>query len=554
MHQSTTTSRNATPLPALVTILLAATVIAIPAHALQVSSRTTPIRTTALIDAVDRGDTRAVRELLAAGADVEEPAADSSTALHRAVHSDDPVIVALLLDAGARVDAASRYSVTPLALAAQNGSEEMLGLLLDAGTDPNETTLTGQTALMTAALNGRPEALRVLIGAGAAVDAREPVYGQTALMWAAGKGNTDAVAVLVDAGADIQAPSGAGFTSLLFAVLYDRIETARVLIERGANVNDVSPDGTSALNMAIVNTYYDMASLLLDHGADPNAADPRGSALHSVAWLRRPGATGSAAVGNDLTGAPIPTSVISALELAEELLEHGADPNLRVDWRERPFDKQGAAVTNPPDIQLGRHILSYNGATPYWLAANNGDVRLMRMLLEGGADPSIPNRFDVTPLMVAAGLNYYEGETPGPFTGTPEAERLEAVKLALESGNPINARADFGDTPILGDPEYTLIYYPTNIDELAELGAGDPRWDGSTALHGAVVSGQPSIVRYLIDQGADIDAVNDSGWTPLMLSRGFFLANAEKVYPEIESVITAALKEQGLWDEDAEVE
>jgi len=527
-------------------------VVAVPAHPRQMSR--TRVNTTALIDAVDRADVSAVRRLLADGADPSQTAADSSTALHRAVHAGDlavvEVLVEALVDAGASVSVPTRYNVTPLALAAQNGHADIIQVLIDAGADPNETSLTGQTPLMTAALNGRPEAVRMLIDAGANVDAQEPVQGQTALMWAAGKGNTAAAAVLLDHDADVHARSNGGFTPLLFAVLYDRIDTARLLLDRGANVEDAAPDSTTALNMAMVNTYYDMASMLLDYGADPNAPDPRGSALHSLAWLRKPGATGSAAVGNDLTGPPIPEGVTTGLELAEKLLEHGADPNIRVDWRERPFDKQGAAVTNPPDIQLGRHILTYNGATPFWLAANNGDVRLMRILLNGGADPLIPNRFGVTPLMVAAGLNYYEGETPGPYTGTPEAERLEAVKLALESGNDIHARADFGDTPILGDPEYTLIYYPTNIDELAPLGVGDPRWDGSTALHGAVVSGQPSIVQYLIDQGADVDAVNDSGWTPLMLSRGFFLANAEKVYPEVEAVITTALKAQGLWQEE----
>jgi ankyrin repeat protein len=286
-----------------------------------------------------------------------------------------------------------------------------------------------------------------------------------------------------------------------------------------------------------------MASVLLDHGADPNAPDPRGSALHTLAWLRKPGATGTAAVGGAAHGPPVPTGMVTALELAAKLLDHGADPNIRVDFRERPFDKQGAAVTNPPGIDLGRHILTYVGATPFYLAANNGDAPLMRVLLEGGADPTIPNRFGVTPLMVAAGLNYYEGESPGPFTGTSEEERLEAVKLALESGNVVNARADFGDYPILGDPAYTLIYYPVNIDDLADLGVGDPRWDGSTALHGSILSGQLSIVQYLIDNGADIEAKNDSGWTPLMMARGVFLANAEKVFPEAEELLTRLLED-----------
>ena len=103
------------------------------------------------------------------------------------------------------------------------------------------------------------------------------------------------------------------------------------------------------------------------------------------------------------------------------------------------------------------------------------------MLAAGGADPSITNRFGITPLMVAAGLDTWEGETPGPFTGVPEAERLEAVKLAIELGNDINAAADFGDYPMVGEPEYTLLYYPHNLRELTSsasairAGAAAPR-------------------------------------------------------------------------------
>jgi len=503
-----------------------------------------------LIEAVRAGDVSGVGDLLSNGADPNAPDLDASTALHWAVDRNNLDIAGLLLDAGANPAAATRYNITPVALAAGHGNAAVIERLLDAGVDANSTSHEGQTALMSAALNGRVDAIRLLLDHGAGVDTTEPVRGQTALMWAAGEGNAAAIDALVEAGADVHRKSAGGFTALLFAVLNDRIPAARALLEHGADVEDAAPDATTALNMAAVNAYYDMASVLLDYGADPNAPDPRGSTLHTVAWLRRPGATGSAAVGNDLTGPPVPESETTDLELTGKLLEHGADPNVRISWRERPFDKGGAAVTNPPNIQLGRHILTYVGATPYWLAANNGDPALMQLLLDGGADPSIPNQFGVTPLMVAAGLNYYEGETPGPYTGTPEAERLEAVKLAHESGNAIDARATFGDYPILGDPAYTLIYYPTNIDDLADLGVGDPRWDGSTALHGAVVSGQPSIVQYLVDEGADLTAVNDSGWTPLMLSRGFFLANAEKVYPAVEEVLTRALQEQGLWEED----
>jgi ankyrin repeat protein len=520
---------------AIVTLCLAGAASAVPAEAAE-----------PLIDAVKNNDIDAVRRQLQQRAAVNAAETDGSTALHWAVRQNNVEMARLLIAAGADSAAATRYTITPLYLAASNGNAEIIELLLKAGVDVNSTSLDGQTALMTAALNGNADAIRVLLVNGARVNTAEPLKGQTALMWAAGAGNAAAAKLIAEAGADVQMKSKTGFTALLFAVLNQRLEAARVLLQKGANANDVAADGTSALNMAVVNAYYDIASLLLDFDANPNATDPRGSALHTLAWLRKPGATGSAAVGGDLRGPPIPSGSVTSMELIQKLLARGANPNTRVYVNERRFSKSGGASTNPPNIELGRHILTYDGATPFWLAANNGDVEYMRVLLVNGANGTIPNKFGVTPLMAASGLNYYEGETPGPFTGTPEEERVEAVKLALEAGNDLHARAEFGDYQMRGEPKYIAYYYPLNIEELLELGTGDPRWDGSTALHGAVVSGQASVAQFLIDRGAKIDAVNDAGWTPLLLSRGFFLANAEKVYPEIEKVLIKAYQARGL--------
>jgi ankyrin repeat protein len=323
----------------------------------------------------------------------------------------------------------------------------------------------------------------------------------------------------------------------LFAVRNDRVDAVNVLLRHGANVNDTAPDGTSALNMAVVNAYFELASILLDHGADPNAPDPRGSALHTLAWLRKPGADGAAGVGNTPHGPPVPTGHLTALELAKKLLEHGANPNVRISWEEKKFDKEGGTMKNPPLIQLGRHYLTYVGATPFYVAAHNGDAPYMRLLAEHGADPKMANVLKITPLIAAAGLDYWEGEAPGPFTGCSEAERLEAVKLALELGNEINESADFGDYPMEGTPEYTLLYYPLNMDRLVGKVLGDPRWSGSTALHGAVVSGQSSIVTFLIEHGARVDAKTKLGWTPLMLAEGVFFANAKKEYPAAAAIL-----------------
>jgi len=496
---------------------------------------------TKLVDAVKRGDVNAVRTLIARKADVNAPDADGSTPLHWAAQRDDVAMADLLIAAGANVKARTRYNITPLSLACTNGDAKLVDRLLKAGADPNETSEEGQTALMTASLTGKPDAVKLLLETGANVNAVEPYKGQTALMWAASEGNTAAVDLLVAHGANVKTKSKSGFTPLLFAVRNDHRDAADLLLKHSADVNDAAPDGTSALNMAVVNAYFDLAAFLLEHGANPNAPDPRGSALHTLAWLRKPGSDGAAGVGNTGHAPPLPSGRMTALELAKALLEHGANPNVRVGWKENTFGKEGGTARNPPNIQLGRHLLSYIGATPFYVAAKNGDVPYMKLLADHGANPTMTTKAGITPLMVAAGLDYWEGESPGPFTGVSEAERLEAVKLAVSLGNDVNAQADFGNYPMTGDTAYTLLYYPHNIDDLLELGVGDPRWSGATPLIGAVVSGQPSIVQWLLDHGARADAKTKLGWTPLLVAEGVFFANAKKEFPQAAAIIKKAL-------------
>src|SRR5262249_25495002 len=83
--------------------------------------------------------------------------------------------------------------------------------------------------------------------------------------------------------------------------------------------------------------------------------------------------------------------------------------------------------------------------------------------------------------------------------------------------------------------------YPLNMDDLIGKVLGDPRWDGSTPLIGAITSGQAVIVQYLVDHGAKVDAKTKLGWTPLVVARGVFFANAKKEYPEAIRVIENGL-------------
>jgi ankyrin repeat protein len=503
------------------------------------------------IEAVKIGDLKAVRSTIAQHVDVNATEADGFTALHWAAQRDNLPIADLLLKAGANVKAASRYNITPLSLACTNGDAALIDRFLTAGADPNSTSEQGQSALMTAALTGKVDAVKLLLARGARVNDKEPWKGQTALMWAVSEGNADAAAMLIEFGAEMNAKSTSGFTPFLFAVRNGHIDAAKVLLAHGANVNDVAPDGTSALGMAVINAYYELAVVLLEHGANPNAPDPRGSALHSLAWMRRPGSSPSAGAGGPPIGPPIQEGKVDSLELAKALLAHGANPNVRISWKEIKYNRDFGQVKLPPDIPIGRKYISYVGATPFYIAAQSGDAAYMRVLAAGGADPKLPTVQNITPLMAAAGIGYWDGESPGPYAGCPESERLDAVKVALELGNDINAYADFGDYPMEGDGQYLLLNYPLNINNMPPNALGDVRWSGATALHGAVVSGQISIVKYLIDHGAQVDAKTRLGWTPLMLANGVFVSNTKKEFPEIAVLLKHEMAKRNLLPAEA---
>ena len=433
--------------------------------------------TVALIEAVKTGDLATVRTMLGQGTDVNGAEVDGTTALHWATHRNDLPTADILIGAGADADAATRYGVTPLALAATNGSAAMIEALLIAGADPNQASPEGETPLMTTARTGTPDAIRLLLDHGASVDTVEGWHQQTALMWASAQDNAAAVRALVDGGTDLHAVSGGGFTPLLFAVREGHLDTLDALLSSGANPDDTLPNGSSALALATYNAQYDVAARLLEAGADPNASGQGWTALHQVVWTRRP---------NLGRNPPFPTPLgrLDGLDMVRILIEHGADPNVR-------------QTKEPRDGN--RNMLDRVGATPFLLAAKVADVAMMRLLADMGADPSLTTDNGATPMMAAAGVGIWKiGENPG-----TNEEALEAVALTWELGNHV----------ITADA------------------------NGDTALHGAVHRGADEIVRFLHDKGATLDAVNDTGWTPLSIAEGVFYPNTFNRHPDIVTLL-----------------
>ena len=117
------------------------------------------------------------------------------------------------------------------------------------------------------------------------------------------------------------------FTPFLFAVRGGQIDAARALLEAGADVNETLPDGTSALTLAVTNAHYELAALLLEHGADPNADAQGWTALHQIAWTRRPN------YGYNLPG-PVPTGTLDALDLVQAARASTAPTSTRGETKE----------------------------------------------------------------------------------------------------------------------------------------------------------------------------------------------------------------------------
>jgi ankyrin repeat protein len=443
-----------------------------------------------LPEAARRGDAAAVRAMLGDATDPDSTEADGTTALHWAVRRGDVAMTDVLLAAGADAGLANRYGVTPLLLAVTNGDAGLAGRLLDAGADPNTRVGDGETVLMTAARTGDVATLTLLVARGADVSAREPKLGQDAMMWAAAADNAAAITALVAAGADPDSRSDEGvFTPYLFAVRGGHVGASGALLDAGVDVNQALDDGTSALVLAVINAHYELAGFLLDRGADPNADGQGWTALHQIAWSRRHNA------GFNLPG-PAATGGLDSLDLASQLVEAGGDVDARV-------------TQEPKDGN--RNKLDRLGATPFLMAAKADDVPLMRRLLDLGADPALTTDRGTTALMVAAGVGIW---APGENPGTPE-EALAAVTLAYEAGGG---------------------------------GVNDVDMDGETALHGAVYrGGNVPVMRFLMERGAKLDAVNSKGWLPLTAADGLEYTPAVlKRYPEAAALLRRAMRAQGL--------
>jgi len=478
-----------------------------------------------IVDAVKSGDTQAVSALLKQKSDVNAAEADGTTALHYAAHSNNIELARMLLRAGANANAVNRYGVAPLRLAVEAGNATVVEALLKAGANANVTLTDGESILMTAARTGDPLTIKQLLAAGAKVNAAEANQGQTSLMYAARENHAAAVKVLVEGGADVNAKSKplvwpefkfntggmiytlqpvGGWTAAMYAAREGAIDAVRALADAGADLNLADPDGTTPLILAIVNAKFDTAVAMLDKGANPNAVDNMGmSALYAATDMH----TLSPMMGRP---APPMRDSIDAVELARALLKKGANPNLQL---KKPII--GRHTSFQGDGQLGE------GSTPLARAAKSADAAMIKVLLDGGADPRLTQKDGTTAAMIAVNARGQRVYAAAASVATPatEADALEALKLIL-------------NTP---------------------LDVNGSNANGVTALHNAAGRGADTLVKLLLEKGAKLDAKDKLGRLPIDMARGVGGGGGRRggnapgqVHESTVAVLSEAMKAKGI--------
>ena len=504
-----------------------------------------------LLDAAERGDRAVAMQLLAKGANPNTPGPDGTTALMWAASNDDLELVRALIKAGANVTLKNQFGTSALTEAAIIGSAPVIEALLKAGADPNTKNPEGETPLMAVARAGKVDAARRLLEAGADVNAKEEWGGQTALMWAAAQSQAEMVKLLASKGADLNARgvirqwerkviteprpkdmNKGGFTPLLYAAREGCVECARHLVAAGADRDLEDPERITPLNMALLNLHFEFAAFMIKAGADVDKWDLFGrSPLYMAADVSSLPTKGNGAM------AVIPSvDSVTALDVAKMLLDAGANPNLQL--------KRRPPYRDVPQDRGGDTILA-QGATPLLRAARAGDAPLVDLLLKHKALVDLPSKEGVTPLMAAAGLEFGTRVTRG-RNRTNEGV-LATMRLLIDAGANVNAR-NVTDSPRTGE-------YSAAATAAARAGRGGrasqvPSASAvphQTALHGAAERGYTAFVKFLAENGADLQAKDANGRTALDLAKGIGVPGikqaASEGFPEtvtlIESLMTA---------------
>ena len=510
-------------------------------------------------------DADVTRTLLAAGAPTNYQCAYGWTALMRAAAlNPNPDVVQAMLDFGAELQAPHPYEPTPIGCnhpnpeyreaidlvsvlseqyqytalrggeaaflfaAAYNENPAVLQALIDAGADVDALTPYddgGVTALtLAAAFNRNPEVARTLIAAGADPNARVEEYpgvgsGPTVLMAAAAYNPNPAVLhALLEAGADVHAATDDGWTALMAAAMDgENPATVEELLAAGAQVEGRDRWGATPLMIATGNPWTPaIVTTLLTAGAELEArSHSGGTALHVAG------------------GDPSTTRVLLAAGAELEARDNtGRTPLIAAAEGYYAADGVSLLLAAGAAIEARNHA----GETALIAAAREGSSKVIQALLAAGAELEARDNAGRTALLAVADAGYGRGAVQVLLAAGPRLEarddsgetaliaasrerNSEMVKALLDAGADLEARNESGETALLAAVVGAAVYNRSGtagegaIRHLPALRFHDPAgWSDTAEL---------TVVRALLDAGADPNVRDAQGATPLMHAAGY---------------------------------
>lgn len=386
---------------------------------------------TPLIYAAYESDVDCLRYLMEKGADVNAVDNKGWSALGSALYGKDKEIIALLLQNGAAVNVSWEKGETPLHYAVKHCGSEIVKLLIEAGADVYATDEQGDTPLYVACSKNKldAECIRVLVENG--VDVNRPFNAdrETPMLYAFKQNNEELVSLLVNLGAKVEVVSSE-LNKLLFNIVSNECRDEelsmysimkmflqgqsckntdkgwivpvvlesqlRLLCKYGADVNYYPEKESALLFSAVVSKKAGLVKLLLELGADVHIKGEHGNSVLHYA---------------------------QSLEVIKLLIEVGADVDAVNNSEETPLLKAIESKSYElveKLISVGADVNKRGRLTPLGVAS--GDIRLLRLLLDAGADICSPH--DDSALTVNA---YTEQHTPQCETFSPP--HISAKKL-----------------------------------------------------------------------------------------------------------------------------
>jgi ankyrin repeat protein len=371
---------------------------------------------------------------------------------------------------------AARGATADVADAAARGDRAAVQAALARKADVNLPQPDGTTALHWAVERDDLDLTDVLLRAGARVAAptRE---GVTPLQLAAVNGSARMLDRLIKAGADPKARlSASGDTALMMAARTGKTDALRVLLESGSDVNAVENwGGTTALMWAVAQGHADVARMLIAAGADVNARS---------AYV-------AAANGRGFEGR---TPNRNRTETKTEEFASGWLTPLMLAAREGDVALVGVLIGAGADVDA----VAGDGKTALALSIFNGNYAVASLLVDRKADVNKADAQRFTPLFWAVDRRNMETAPNFPWMAT--ADPMPLIRKLLDAG--ANPNALVNNTP------------------RARMREGSPRIVFATALMRAAFAADLELVTLLLERGADAKIVSRDGETMVSAASG----------------------------------